>query len=61
MQEGKLAITLDLLRILRKLDFFKVKCSEQIIITGHFQTLVKSVTRLCQIDVKQLTVRSQVR
>lgn len=43
LQEGRFAITLNLLRILRKLDSLKVKCPEQIIVTSHFQTLVKGV------------------
>lgn len=41
VQEGRLAITLDLLRILRKLHFFEVKYPEQITVTSRFQTLVK--------------------
>lgn len=61
VQEARIAIALDLLRILRKLDSLKVKYREQIIVTSHFQTLVKCVTRPYQIGLKQLTVRSQVR
>lgn len=41
VQEGRLSIMLDLLRILRKLDFFEVKYPEQITVTSQFQTLVK--------------------